>query len=86
MLDPLWDQLIVHNQVIRNDLRLRTSSRLVEGTYGSMGRQRCSLRESGLREDEVDAPGASGSVEVLTATDEELSRPLIQVTISIFSY
>ena len=51
-----------------------------------MGRQRRSLRESGLREDEVDAPGASGSVEVLTSTDEELSRPLIQVIISTFSY
>ena len=52
-----------------------------------MGHQRRSLRESGLREDEVDAAGASGSAEVLTATDEELSRPLIQVIISIyFSY
>ena len=46
-----------------------------------MGRQRRSLRESGLREDEVDAPAANGSVEVLTATDEELSRLLIQVVI-----
>ena len=51
-----------------------------------MGRQRLSLLESGLREDEVDAPAANGSVEVLTATDEELSRLLIQVVISIFSY
>ena len=48
-----------------------------------MGRQRHSLRESGLR-DEVDAAGASASAEVLTATDEELSQPLIQVIISIY--
>ena len=51
-----------------------------------MGRQRRSLRESGLREDEVDAPAVNGSVEVLTATDEELSRPLIQVVISILFF
>ena len=41
-------------------------------------RQR-SVRHSGLRQDEVDGAGASGSAQVLTATDEELSRPLIQV-------
>ena len=38
------------------------------------------------RQDEVDGAGVSGSAVVLTATDEELSRPLIQVVISIFSY
>ena len=51
-----------------------------------MGRRQRSLRHSGLRQDEVDGAGTSGSAQVLTATDEELSRPLIQVVISIFSY
>ena len=51
-----------------------------------MGRQRRSRRHSGLRQDEVDGAGASGSAQVLTTTDEELNRPLIQVVISIFSY
>ena len=51
-----------------------------------MGRQRRSPRHSGLRQDEVDGAGASGSAQVLTTTDKELNGPLIQVVISIFSY
>lgn len=62
----------MHNEDIRQDIRHRTSSRLVATTYGSMGRQRRSLKASAGPKDEVDAAGASASasVEVLTATDE----------------
>ena len=80
-LDPIWDELIVHNEDIRQDIRHRTSSRLVETTYGSVGRQRHSLvKESAAGPtDQVD--GAGASVEVLTATDEH--EPLLTVTVSI---
>ena len=90
-LDPLWDELIIHNEDIRKDIRHRTSSRLVETTYGSVGRQRRSLRESATalptdqvdaaaakRTDQVDIAGTSASVEVLTTTDEH--DPLLRVT------
>ena len=69
LLDPLWDELIEHNQDIREELRHRTSSRLIETTYGSMGRQRRSLLETAVSQDQVDAATASTSVEVLTETD-----------------
>jgi len=73
--DPLWDELIEHNHGIRKDLRYRTSSKLVETTYGSMGRQRHSLLETAVRADQVDA--ASASVELFTETDEQVQ--LLQV-------
>lgn len=81
LLDPLWDELIEHNQVIRHDLRHRTSSRLVDTTYGSMGRtsrlRRSQQVESTMPTDQVDAAGASASAEFLTATDEQAT--LLQV-------
>lgn len=78
-LDPLWDELIVHNEDVRKELKHRTSSRLVETTYGAVGQQRRSLKESVAATDQVD--GANASVEVLTATDEH--DPLLGVTVSI---
>ena len=78
-LDPLWDDLIVHNEDVRKELRHRTSSRLVETTYGAVGQQRRSLKESGAATAQVD--GASASVEVLSATGEQ--DPLLAVTVSI---
>lgn len=79
-LDPLWDELIVHNEGVRKELKHRTSSRLVETTYGAVGQQRRSLKESGAAStDQVD--GASASVDALSATDEH--DPLLGVTVSI---
>ena len=75
-LDPLWDELIVHNEDVRNELKRRSSSRLVETTYGAVGRQRRSEKESGAAAtDQVD--GASASVEL----DEH--DPLLEVTVCI---
>jgi len=80
LLDPLWDELIEHNEGVREQLKRRTSSRLVETTYGAVGRQRQILKESGApATDGVD--GASANVEVLSATDEH--DPLLGVTVSI---
>ena len=67
----------MHNEGVRNELKHRTSSRLVETTYGAVGQQRRSLKESGAAADQVD--GASASVEVLSATDEH--DPLLGVTV-----
>ena len=69
----------MHNEDVRKELKHRTSSRLVETTYGAVGQQRRSLKESGAATDQVD--GASASVEVLSATDE--NNPLLGVTVSI---
>lgn len=79
LLDPLWDELIEHNQDIREELRHRTSSRLIDATYGSMGRQRHSLLETAVSQDQVDAATASASVEVLTATARDEQVQLLQV-------
>ena len=78
-LDPLWNDLIVHNEDVRKELKHRTSSRLVETTYGAVGQQRRSLKESGAATDQVD--GASASVEVLSGSNE--NNPLLGVTVSI---
>lgn len=70
----------MHNEGVRKELRHRTSSRLVETTYGAVGRQRRSLKESGAAAtDQVD--GESASVEVLGVTDEH--GPLLGVTVII---
>lgn len=73
----LWNDLIDHNQDVRTEMRLRSSSRLSDTTYGSMGRQRRSLRETLGQIDEVDAGPSHASAEVIT--DEEqihlLQRP-----------
>ena len=79
-LDPLWNELIVHNEGVRKELRRRSSTRLAETTYGAVGRQRQSQRKSvAAATNQVD--GASASVEVLGATDEH--DPLLGVTASI---
>lgn len=52
-------------------MRLRSSSRLSDTTYGSMGRQRRSLRETLGQIDEVDAGSSHASAEVISVTDEE---------------
>lgn len=84
--DPIWDELIVHNGEIRDDIQRRTSTRLVEGTYGSMARHRA--RESAVIEgpmDQVDAEaGTSGSLEYLSATHE--LDPLLGVNIRTSLY
>ncbi|KAJ7394304.1 hypothetical protein OS493_000106 [Desmophyllum pertusum] len=67
---PLWDELIVHNEDIRQDIKRRSSSRLMETTYGSVGRQRHSLRSQREAAEPTDQVDAAASVEVLTATDE----------------
>lgn len=58
-------------------MRLRSSSRLSDTTYGSMGRQRRSLRETLGQIDEVDAGPSHASAEVIT--DEEQIH-LLQVS------
>ena len=88
-LDALWDELIVHNEEIRNEIRHRTSSRLVDRTYGAVARR--SVRESAaVPTDQVDAaPAATGSgAEVLTATDEHdpLSTVTVKKLLSVCSF
>lgn len=66
LLDALWNELIVHNDEIRKEIRHRTSSRSVElNTYE--GR----LQDSG---------GPSTSVDVLTPTDDDDPAPKVIVT------
>ena len=60
-------------------MRLRSSSRLSDTTYGSMGRQRRSLRETLGPIDEADAGSSRADVEAITETDEEQIQ-LIQVS------
>ena len=60
-------------------MRLRSSSRLSDTTYGSMGRQRRSLRETSGQIDEFDAGSSQASAEVITVTDKEQIH-LLQVS------
>lgn len=84
--DPIWDELIVHNGEIRDDIQCRTSTRLVEGTYGSMAQRRA--RESAVIEGPMDQEDAgaetSGSSEHLSATHE--LDPLLGVNIRTSLY
>ena len=74
----------MHNEEIRNEIRHRTSSRLVDRTYGAVARR--SVRESAaVPTDQVDAAPAAAAAaagsgaEVLTATDEH--DPLLTVPV-----
>lgn len=60
-------------------MRLRSSSRLGDTTYGSTGRQRRSLHETLGPIDETDAGSSHASAEVITVTDEEQIH-LLQVS------
>lgn len=85
LIDPLWDELIGHNQDIREEIRHRTSPRLVDTTYGSMGHQRHSLLERAR--DYVDAATASTSAEHLTSDEHaQLLQVMSIIVINIIFF
>ena len=53
----------------------------METTYGSVGRQRRSLRSQREAAEPTDQVDAAASVEVLTASDEHEHDPLLMVSV-----